>query len=307
MERHANYTLIGAATIVGVVLMFLFALWIARASLNRQYNTYDVVFEGPARGIGAGTEVRFNGIRVGEVSDLFMPRGQENQVVARIRIGASWPVRQDSEARLEPIGLTGLNLIQITPGTEGSPLLEQRMGEPPPPIPARQGAIDELLENSEDIARNAAEALAGARDILSEENAQRINAILTNLEEISRQLAAERGTLTQVSRAATEVAQAGREFSQAADEVGAFAADARGTLQSLDRSVAEALASIESAADSIDAAAGEAAYATLPELAATSTNLRDLTVTLERVASSIERSSTLASIGERKPTVDVAP
>ena len=72
METRANYALLGGVTIGAVVLVMLFAMWLARASFNREFATYDVVFDGAARGIGPGTEVRFNGIRVGEVRRLFM-------------------------------------------------------------------------------------------------------------------------------------------------------------------------------------------------------------------------------------------
>ena len=108
METRANYALLGGVTLAGVLLVMLFAMWLARASFNREFAIYDVVFDGPARGIGAGSEVRFNGIRVGEVSSLFIDPGQETSVVARVRIGASWPVRTDSQVQLEAVGLTAL-------------------------------------------------------------------------------------------------------------------------------------------------------------------------------------------------------
>lgn len=314
MERHANYALIGGATIVGVVLAFLFALFIAGTSINAEYNVYDVVFHGPARGIGAGTEVRFNGIRVGEVQKLFMPPGKEDTVVARIRIGSSWPVRADSDARLEPIGLTGQNLIQITPGDPKSALLARRLGAAPPQIPARQGAIDEILANSEDIARNASEALAGARDILSKENADRLDRILINLERVSDQLSAQRGAVASVAVAAQQVGDAARRFGDAAEEVQGLSADARGTLASFDAratkaldSVQAAAADINDAAKSVQSASGEAAYSTLPELSQTTASLRKLANSLDRVASGVERSAAYRTLGEQKPMAKVQP
>ena len=312
MERQANYALLGGVTIVGVILIFLFGLWIARSSFAAEYDAYDVVFEGPARGIGAGTEVRFNGIRVGEVQDLFMPEGQENQVVARIRIGSTWPVRADSEARLEPIGLTGLNLIQISPGTIDSPLLTHRMGGPLPQIPARQGALDDLLDSSEDIAANAAEALAGARDILNRENAARLDRILRNLEQISAELATEQGVIAEVGRTATALRRTADQFTATGAEIQGLSGDARRSLGALETDTRAAVVSVERAASSFSEAAdafggvaGEAAYTTLPQLSAATANLDELTDTLERVAVAIERSPTFASIAERKPQVQV--
>ncbi len=307
METRANYVLLGAVTVAGFALVMLFAMWLARATFNREFATYDVVFDGPARGIGAGTEVRFNGIRVGEVTDLFMDPGQETNVVARLRIGATWPVRTDSDVRLEPLGLTGLNLIQISSGEATGPLLRQRMGDAPPRIAARGAALDQILESSETIARNATEALAGARDILNQENAARLSRILKNLEDVSNTLSAEQGAINNTARAAEELRVAARQFTATAREFELLAKDGRQSIVALDTNANRALTSIGTAAESLGAASTFASTGALPELTAASRDMRRLAVTLERVATNIERSSTLASVGEQKPTVRVNP
>lgn len=124
METKANYVMLGAATIVGVVLILLFAMWMAGSDYRRGYNEYDVVFEDPVRGLTEGGEVRFNGIKVGEVQSLRIDPENTNRVIARIRVSSDVPVREDSEARLEPIGLTGVTLIQLSAGSPTATLLE---------------------------------------------------------------------------------------------------------------------------------------------------------------------------------------
>ena len=307
METRANYVLLGAVTIAALALVMLFAMWLARASFNREFAIYDVVFDGPARGIGAGTEVRFNGIRVGEVRNLFMDPGQETNVVARIRIGATWPVRTDSQVQLEPIGLTGLNLIQISSGEGTAPLIRRRMGGAPPRLAAKGAALDTLLDSSEDIARNASEAVAGAKDMMTPANAARFERILTNLEQVSRALAAERGVINNAGAAAEELRLSARQFAATSREIEELAKDGRRTIGNLDASANRALVSIGDAADSVSAASNAASTGTLPELTAASRDLRRLATTMERVAGNIERSSTLASVGEQKPVVRVAP
>lgn len=296
METRANYVMIGSVVVAVFAISMLFALWLARVSFTREFAVYDVVFSGPARGIGTGTEVRFNGIRVGEVRDLFMDPGQETSVVARIRIGATWPVRDKSQVRLEPIGLTGLNLIQISSTDEGGQLLERRIGDPPPRIEARGAALDEILESSTTITENATEALAGARAMLTQDNAARFERILRDLETVSRGLAAERGAINATARAADELRGAARQFTSASREFEALARESRRTV-----------ASVGTAADGLAAASNSAAVGALPELTAASRDMRRLAVTLDRVATNIERSSALASVGEQKPVVRVQP
>jgi len=307
METRANYVLLGGVTIGAVVLVMLFSMWLARASFNREFATYDVVFEGAARGIGAGTEIRFNGIRVGEVRRLFMDPDNENGVVARIRIGADWPVRRDSIAQLEPIGLTGLNLIQITAGEGTSPRLQQRMGQPPPRIDAKGAALDELLASSSSIAQSATEALVGARDILNEENAKRVQQILVNLEKISRELAADRGAMANLAGAADEWRTAARQVTSTAREVEQLSAEARGQFSTLGASANTAFNNINQAAIGVEGAANAASSGALPDLSNAANDMRRLAVTLDRVAGNLERSRTLIAVGEQKRTVKVDP
>lgn len=305
METRANFVMIGAFTVAGLIALMLFGLWIARASIDREFATYDVVFQGAARGIGPGTEVRFNGIRVGEVKNFRMDPGQENQVVARIRIGAQWPVRADSDARLEPIGLTGVNLIQISAGTLQSPLLKQ--DNPPPRIHAQSAALDVLLASSERIAQNATEALAGARDMLTTENAERLTRILTNLERLTQDLAREKGVVSNVNGAAEELRTAAVQFNKTSREFELLAADARGALGALDQKTGAALTAVEGAADSVNGFASTASTSSLPELSSAAGELKRLSSTLERLAYQIERSPTFSAVAAQKPTVRVNP
>src|SRR5215510_3009139 len=111
METRANYVLIGAFVLIATAALALFTLYIAGTPLNKDYSTYDVVFEGPVNGLTEGGEVRFNGIKVGEVQTLKLDRADPNRVIARILIDARTPVRVDSIAQLNFLGITGVTFI----------------------------------------------------------------------------------------------------------------------------------------------------------------------------------------------------
>jgi phospholipid/cholesterol/gamma-HCH transport system substrate-binding protein len=119
MERDAHYAAVGIATVALLAALAVFAIWLARLQFNNDYDIYDIVFYGPVRGLSEGGEVHFNGIRVGEVTDLNLDPNKGDQVIARVRLDGTTPVRVTSRAQLEPQGITGLNYIQITAGTEG--------------------------------------------------------------------------------------------------------------------------------------------------------------------------------------------
>ena len=99
METKANFVMIGAASIVGVIMILMFALWMANSEYSRGYNEFDVVFSDPVRGLAEGGEVRFNGIKVGEVTALNIDPDNNNRVIARIRISSNIPIKRDSIAQ----------------------------------------------------------------------------------------------------------------------------------------------------------------------------------------------------------------
>src|SRR5438128_11266255 len=122
MERNANYALVGLASTLLLVALVVFAVWLAGIR-SENYDYYDVLFQGPVRGLSQGGEVHFNGIKVGEVTRIKLNDLNTSQVIARVRVDANVPIRSDSYGTLEPQGITGVNYIQISAGSSKAPLL----------------------------------------------------------------------------------------------------------------------------------------------------------------------------------------
>ena len=70
METRANYVLIGLFMLAVTAGAFVFVYWFSRAGEGGDRATYRVVFDGAVSGLRTGGTVLFNGIKVGEVSDL---------------------------------------------------------------------------------------------------------------------------------------------------------------------------------------------------------------------------------------------
>lgn len=280
METKANYVLIGAATVAGVILIMMFALWMSSGSFRRGFNDYDVIFDEPVRGLMEGGEVRFNGIKVGEVQQLRIDPENTNRVIARIRVSAEVPVKEDSTAQLEPIGLTGVTLIQLTPGGPTAELLRGTFGGPLPRIVGRGSQVDQLLARSEDIALRASEAMAAVRDLLTDENIQRVTRIIENLETVSTQLADSNGVITQSGLAARDIAALARQM--------------QGDLSELDEVL-----------DEVSNAASVAGGETLPELALAAEEIRRAAASINRVAANLEESPSILTPRAPRPTVEL--
>ena len=104
MERNANYALVGLISTILLMGLLVFIVWLAGSGLARQYDLYDIVFQGPVRGLSQGAEVHFNGIKVGEVSKITLDPKDTRLVIARAQVTSDVPIRVDSYATLAAPG-----------------------------------------------------------------------------------------------------------------------------------------------------------------------------------------------------------
>ncbi|MBV9568413.1 MAG: MCE family protein, partial [Hyphomicrobiales bacterium] len=75
METRAKFALIGVFTLCVIAAAFGFVFWFSGSRGGANLKSYQIVFDTPVTGLSRGGAVLFNGIRVGEVTDLsFYPR-----------------------------------------------------------------------------------------------------------------------------------------------------------------------------------------------------------------------------------------
>lgn len=202
METKANHVLIGAFTLAIAAALLMFALWAAKYASDSGFTEYNVVFREAVTGLSVGGVVQYNGITVGAVRELSLAPDDPRQVIARIRLRAGTPVKEDTEARLAFTGLTGVAFIQLSGGSPGSPMLRPGAGEKVAMIVAQDSALQKLFSSSEDIATAASEVLLRLRNILSDENAARIADTLANIDTVTQSLAGESEDISALIRSA---------------------------------------------------------------------------------------------------------
>jgi hypothetical protein len=120
------------------------------------------------------------------------------------------------------------------------------------------------------------------RDLLTEENIQRVTQTLNHLEAVSAQLAA-RDSVVYTS-------------GEAAEEVRVLARQLRGDLAELDAAIAE-----------INSAAAVASGETLPELALAAEEIRRAASGVSRVAQNLEENPSVLTPRSPRPTVELQP
>jgi phospholipid/cholesterol/gamma-HCH transport system substrate-binding protein len=209
MERNANYFLVGIISSLLLVALFVFVVWLAGAGLSQKYDLYDIVFEGPVRGLAKGGEVHFNGIKVGDVRDIKLDPSNPQLVIARARVTSDVPIRKDSIAELEPQGITGVSYVQISAGTATQPLLKDTVGEDVVPrLSSRKDALSDLLANSGEILQRATQSLDSINRLLSTENIAKVSASLDDLHALTTELKARKSLIADAQTTLRDADQA---------------------------------------------------------------------------------------------------
>ncbi|XBQ15383.1 MAG: MlaD family protein [Oceanicaulis sp.] len=219
METKAHHALVGFFVVFLTAAGLFFFLWLSQTTFDREFREYDVVFEGPVRGLRTASEVRFNGIQVGEVTDLGLNPDDPGEVIARIRVDAATPIKVDSTAQLEPQGLTGLSYIQVSSGSADAARLEGRPGDRAPRIYARAAQIETLVEGGETLLESAQLTFARVGRLLNDENQESVTNTLNNIETITGRLAEDEGLITDLRAAIANIDRAATDISEAAQGV----------------------------------------------------------------------------------------
>ncbi|WP_036260199.1 ABC-type transport auxiliary lipoprotein family protein [Methylocapsa aurea] len=197
METRARYILVGLFVLVAGMAGFGFVYWLHATGGLGARAVYRVRFEDSISGLLMGAAVSFNGIRVGEVTNLQLSAENPKQVFVTIAIDPATPLRTDTKARIDVQGLMGSPSVALEGGSPGLPVLKGVLGEPPLLIAdasagrdftqaARQvlGRIDKILSDNSDQLHDAIANLDTFSSALSR-NAGRVDGILAGLEKMT--------------------------------------------------------------------------------------------------------------------------
>jgi phospholipid/cholesterol/gamma-HCH transport system substrate-binding protein len=180
METRANYILIGCFTLAVILGAFGFVYWFHHVGGTGERMTYRVMFQGPVGGLRAGASVTFNGIRVGEVTDLSLDAKDPRNSVATISINLNTPVRADTEVSLDSQGLTGISVLALRGGSASAGPLTAKLDDAPL-LNAGSSASQDMMAAARDVARRI--------DAVLVENQQTLKNSLKNIETFTDMLA----------------------------------------------------------------------------------------------------------------------
>ena len=312
MERNAHYALVGLVSLVLVASLAVFIVWLARLQVANGYDIYDVDFKGPVRGLSAGGEVYFNGIKVGQVTKLSLDRNDPNRVMARIKVSDDAPIREDSVAYLEPLGITGVNYIQIGAGTLSKPLLKEvAPAGRVPVIRTQRGAMENLLEGGGTVLSRAVDALDRVNKLLSDKNIDSFSATITNIQAVTEEVRNQKQLLVDLDQTIKSADVTAKRFSALADSGNELLnGDGRKTIKSLSEAAEELKGTAQESRALVEKLQGptsEFAATGLPQMTRAVVTLQTAAESLDRLVGEVERDPAAVITKAPAKTVEVKP
>ena len=257
METRANFVLIGAFTLAVIAGAFLFVLWFSGLTRTADHQTYAVLFDGSVAGLSRGSAVQFNGIRVGEVTEISLVADDPRRVEVLIQVTGRVPIKQDTKARLEFQGLTGGAAIALTGGAPDSPPLRRKDGKPPV-IVGESSEMQNILTAVQSLSAKADTTL-GRIDKLVADNSAAVSDAVRNIDAFSKALS---DNASGVNAALTGVADLGKKIGPLADRLQGLSDDVDKLVKAVDpaqgqrhrqrREVADRLARRQQGGDQFD-------------------------------------------------------
>ncbi|WP_018698309.1 MlaD family protein [Amorphus coralli] len=213
METRANYVAVGLFVLVVLTGALGFVYWLYSTGNTTQRTPIEILFDDPVTGLSVGSPVVFNGIRIGEVSQLGFVSPDSPTVLARAQVDRNAPLKTDTKAELGVQGLTGVSYVSLSGGKRDSPSLFA--GDEIPEITAQRSAIQDLLQGARSILEKTDSTIANI-NALVDENKDKISRTVSNVETFSQALAQ---NSDKIDRLLVDISDAGAAIANVAPHV----------------------------------------------------------------------------------------
>lgn len=178
MEAKTNYFIVGISVILLAAGLLAACLWLSIGFDKKVYTTYTVYMREAISGLTVESPVKYNGVKVGFISEIELYAQDPQQVKLQIKVEDGTPITASTTATLISQGITGTTYLGLSTSSSKFQPLPKTPGEPYPVIPYRPSFFF-LLE------KNVTQVTDRINRVFDEENAQHIKNSLDNLEKIS--------------------------------------------------------------------------------------------------------------------------
>lgn len=198
METNVNYTLVGALVIFLILLTVFCVIWLLGGLSLQPNSIYQVNMTEPVSGLSLQAPVEFNGVLVGNVSDIMINHKNPQLVELLLNIKSDTPVTRGTRAKLNVKILSGVAYVLLEDkGTDMDPLVAAPDQKYPiiPTVPSLLVKLDAVITEMTSSFRELKQSF---HKLLDDENLRSIKATLNNMHVFTNTLARDSEQLNKV-------------------------------------------------------------------------------------------------------------
>jgi len=165
---------LGVFITIGSILLLIFAAVVAGNQLFERRDIYYIEFEDTSvTGLQVGGAVQYHGIRIGRVDAIKISPQDVSRVIVTVSVDAGTPIKQDVEATLIFVGITGIKAVELKGGSN-----EAKLRQPKDFIPTGKSGLASFTGKAEDIMEKMELIAQNIANITNDRNQQNIAKIL---------------------------------------------------------------------------------------------------------------------------------
>jgi len=170
MVTRAQRIRLGIFVIVAIVIIVVGIGVVVAPKFLEKRDIYYIAFENVSvTGLQEGSAVKYLGVQVGYVSDISIDKQNVQRVIVEVSLEEGIPVKEDSQAEISMLGITGLKVIEIRGGSNQASRLA-----PGSFIEAGRSATEKITGRAETLAAQTEVILDNIKELTREENVERI-------------------------------------------------------------------------------------------------------------------------------------
>ena len=198
---------LGVFLTVCFLLLAISLIVVTGKKMMQQKKTYFIRYRDVSlTGLEVGSQVKYQGIRIGQVVSIDIDPDDISSLVVTIDIKEKVPIKTNTEAMLSVIGITGLKQIELRGGTNAADELS-----PDAFIEPGQSLIETLSGSAEEIAQKVERVLNNLLNMTGPMQQAEVSELIKNasaaLENINGLISDNREDIQQTIAAASNVAE----------------------------------------------------------------------------------------------------
>ncbi len=308
MNTKTSYTLVGIFVLALMTALIWGILWIAAGGPPRDHEFFLAYMTESVSGLSVDAPLRYRGVNVGQVKEIGLDPKDPSRVRLLLQVRKGVPIKQDTVAKLEFQGLTGIASVNLTGGSAASPPLKPRKGEQYAVIQTSPSLLVRLDSALSDLLGNLQGTAERINLLLNDENREKLSATLGHIEAITGSLASQSQRLDRIMddvestignlRAASDaLPELVEKFDESSSILEKMAIDLGGAGNTL-KKVGSAL---ERTVQASGADLQEFTATALPEMSVLASELRYAAENLRRISEKLERNPSALLFGTDEP------